>query len=50
MGAVGAIANVGVGTVVYKLDGVWWVAGIAGVAIGVVWNYAASSAVTWRAR
>ena len=50
VGAVGAIANVGVGAVVYKLDGVWWVAGIAGVAIGVVWNYAASSAVTWRAR
>ena len=47
---VGAIANVGVGTIVYRLDGLWWLGGMAGVAVGLVWNYAASSAITWRKR
>lgn len=50
VGAIGAIANVGVGTVVYRLDGIWWLGGLAGVAVGLVWNYAASSAITWRKR
>lgn len=50
VGAIGAVANVGVGTVVYRLDGIWWLGGLAGVAVGLVWNYAASSAVTWRKR
>ena len=47
---VGAIGNVGVGSVVYRYDRVWWLAGLAGVAISVVWNYAASAALTWRPR
>ena len=47
---VGAIGNVGVGALVYRYDRVWWLAGLAGVAVGVVWNYAASAAVTWRPR
>jgi dolichol-phosphate mannosyltransferase len=50
VGAIGAVGNVGVGNLVYKLQHVWWLAGIAGVAVGVVWNYAASSLVTWRVR
>ena len=48
VGLVGAIGNVGVGTMVYRMEGVWWFAAIAGAAVGVVWNYAASSAVTWK--
>lgn len=48
VGAIGAVANVGVGTLVYRWDGLWWLGGIAGVAVGLVWNYAASSALTWR--
>lgn len=48
VGLVGAIGNVGVGAVVYRMEGIWWLAGIAGAAVGVVWNYAASSAVTWK--
>lgn len=47
---VGAVGNVGVGSLVYHYDGVWWLAGLAGVAVGVVWNYAASAAFTWRIR
>ena len=26
----------------------WWVAGLAGAAMSVVWNYAVTSALTWR--
>ena len=44
----GAVGNVGVGSLVYRYDRVWWLAGLAGVAVGVVWNYAASAAVTWK--
>ncbi|MEO6247382.1 MAG: glycosyltransferase family 2 protein [Sphingomicrobium sp.] len=50
VGLIGAIGNVGVGAVVYRMEGIWWLAGIAGVAVGVVWNYAASSVVTWRVK
>lgn len=50
VGGIGAVGNVGVGNVVYRIEGVWWLAGLAGVAVGVVWNYAASSLVTWRVR
>lgn len=45
---VGAMANVGVATVVYSNNERWWLAGIAGAAISAVWNYAASSFLTWR--
>jgi dolichol-phosphate mannosyltransferase len=45
--SVGAFANVGIASYVYHRDAVWWVAGIAGVLVGTVWNYAVSSKVTW---
>ena len=45
---VGAAANVGVGTYIHGTDHSWWLAGIAGALIGAVWNFAASSAITWR--
>ena len=44
----GAIANVGVGELVYSRHTTWWFAGFAGAAIGAVWNYAASSFLTWK--
>jgi hypothetical protein len=28
----------------------WWLAGLAGAAVSVVWNYAMSSIFTWSAR
>ncbi|MFM9976501.1 MAG: glycosyltransferase [Sphingomonadaceae bacterium] len=46
----GAIANVGVGSFVFDRDYSWWVAGIAGAIVGSVWNFAASSVLTWRKR
>ncbi len=45
---VGAAANIGIGTYVHDLHRAWWVAGVAGALVGAVWNYAASSFVTWR--
>lgn len=46
--AVGAVANVGVASMVYAADEAWWLAGIAGSLVGAVWNYAMSSLFTWR--
>jgi dolichol-phosphate mannosyltransferase len=45
---VGAAANVGVGAYIHGTNHSWWLAGIAGALIGAVWNFAASSAITWR--
>ena len=48
--SVGAVANVGIATVLFDQQRtLWWVAGIAGAAMSTVWNYAVNSALTWRA-
>jgi dolichol-phosphate mannosyltransferase len=47
---VGALANVGVATIAFDGRYSWWAAGLAGSAVGAVWNYAASSIVTWGRR
>lgn len=46
--AIGAVANIGIGTWVNDSDGRWWLAGLAGVVVGAIWNFAASSVLTWR--
>jgi dolichol-phosphate mannosyltransferase len=46
--AVGAVANVGIATYAFAEHQTWWVAGIAGVIVGSVWNYAVSSIFTWK--
>jgi dolichol-phosphate mannosyltransferase len=46
--SVGAVANVGVATVLFSGHTTWWLAGIAGAAMSAVWNYAITSALTWR--
>ncbi len=46
--SVGVVANVGVADWIYGMDSSWWLAGTAGAAMGAVWNYAASSVLTWR--
>ena len=46
--SIGTIANVGVANWVYGAQPLWWLAGTAGAIMGVVFNYAASSALTWR--
>lgn len=48
--SLGAAANVGVGSLIYDSDARWWFAGAVGALVGAAWNYAATSAVTWKAR
>jgi dolichol-phosphate mannosyltransferase len=45
---IGAIAQVGISEIVYDERRIWWVGGLAGAAVGAVWNYAATSFLTWR--
>jgi dolichol-phosphate mannosyltransferase len=48
--SLGAVANVGIAVFVYGGEQAWWLAGIAGAIVGAVWNYAVSSAFTWKLR
>jgi dolichol-phosphate mannosyltransferase len=45
---VGAVANVGIAAYFFNADKQWWLAGIIGVVVGAVWNYAVSSIFTWK--
>ena len=44
----GGLANIGIGTYLNGQDSSWWLAGLAGVVVGAIWNFAASSFITWR--
>lgn len=46
----GAIANVGIANTLYETHTNWTIAGAIGAVIGVVWNYAVSATLVWRAR
>jgi dolichol-phosphate mannosyltransferase len=46
----GAVANVGIAKVLYESHTTWSIAGGIGAVIGVVWNYAVSATLVWRAR
>jgi dolichol-phosphate mannosyltransferase len=48
--SVGVVANVGLATLVYNRLQMWPVAGLAGALVGSVWNYAATSVLTWGKR
>ncbi len=48
--SLGAVANVGIGSLVYEQYHGWWIAGIAGAVVGSVWNYVASGWLTWAKR
>jgi dolichol-phosphate mannosyltransferase len=45
---VGAIGNIGIADYLFASHHSWWLSGLCGVVIGAVWNYAATSVVTWR--
>jgi GtrA-like protein len=47
----GAVANVGIATLLFSRQRtLWWVAGTAGAAMSLVWNYAVTLTLTWQAR
>jgi dolichol-phosphate mannosyltransferase len=46
----GAVANIGIAQVMYADNATWTLAGATGAAVGVVWNYAVSATLVWRAR
>jgi dolichol-phosphate mannosyltransferase len=46
--SIGAIASVSVGTWIYAYDKSFWLAGIAGVLMSVVFNYSVTRVFTWR--
>lgn len=46
--SIGAVASVGVGSFVFSSEKIWWAAGLAGAATSALWNYSATSYLTWR--
>jgi dolichol-phosphate mannosyltransferase len=50
IGGIGAFATVGFATWLYSNEPIWWVAGAAGAAMSVFWNYSMSSLFVWRTR
>jgi dolichol-phosphate mannosyltransferase len=45
--SVGGVANVGVAAIVYSKQPIWWLAALAGVVVGAIWNYTVSGFYTW---
>ena len=45
---IGALANVGVASYLYRADTYWMLSGLAGIAVGTVWNYGVSGFYTWK--
>jgi dolichol-phosphate mannosyltransferase len=43
----GAVANVGIASFLFKSNTQWLVAALAGIAVGAVWNYAITQLYTW---
>ncbi len=51
IGTIGAVTNVGLASwLFYRQGEVWWLAGLNGAVMGVLWNYAMSSMFIWRTR
>ena len=46
--ALGTVANVGIAGYIFSRNEIWWLAGVAGVVVGSVWNYAVSSVFMWK--
>lgn len=46
--SLGSIANISVSSFIFEQKYTWYVSGLAGVLIGTVWNYAATSVLAWR--
>ena len=45
---IGAVANVGIASYLFKQDATWVLAALGGILVGVVWNYVATAIFTWK--
>jgi dolichol-phosphate mannosyltransferase len=45
--SIGALMNIGLATYVHQLSGTRYLAAMAGIAVGAVWNYAVTKRLTW---
>jgi dolichol-phosphate mannosyltransferase len=48
--SIGALSNLSVGHWLFGHEQTWWVAGLGGAVMSVVWNYVVSSMMVWRSR
>ena len=48
--SIGALSNIGVASYLFAEKESWWLAGVVGVVLGTVWNYAMTSVFTWRVK
>ena len=48
--SIGLISNIGIATYLFSTKVEWFISAFAGILVGVVWNYAATSVLTWRPR
>lgn len=47
---VGVVVNIDIASWLFDFEHVWWVAGVSGALISLVWNYAVSTSFVWRRR
>ena len=45
--SVGVLANVGIASFLFERHTLWFVAALAGISVGAVWNYAVTALYTW---
>lgn len=48
--SIGLLGNVGIASYAFEQRYEWWLAVLAGIVVGTLWNYAASSIFVWRRR
>ncbi|HQY59062.1 MAG: glycosyltransferase family 2 protein [Nitrospira sp.] len=48
--SLGAVGNVGVASYLFTQNFNWGVSALVGILVGTVWNYAATSSITWKAK
>jgi dolichol-phosphate mannosyltransferase len=46
--SLGALANIGVASYLFKQHKLWGLSALAGIAVGAVWNYAMTATYTWK--
>jgi dolichol-phosphate mannosyltransferase len=47
---IGAVSNVGIASWLFTAEGSWWLAGLGGAVMGLIWNYVITSIFVWRTR